>query len=34
MTRADMRAGLDLMPNWALEQKASAFSEQSREGVA
>jgi hypothetical protein len=24
MTRAQMRAGLDLMPTWALEQKASA----------
>jgi hypothetical protein len=26
MTRAQMRAGLDLLPTWALEQKASAFS--------
>jgi hypothetical protein len=24
MTRAQMRAGLDLMPTWALEQKAAA----------
>jgi hypothetical protein len=24
MTRAEMRAGLDLMPTWALEQKAAA----------
>jgi hypothetical protein len=24
MTRAEMRAGLDLLPTWALEQKASA----------
>jgi hypothetical protein len=24
MTRAEMRAGLDLMPTWALEQKATA----------
>jgi hypothetical protein len=24
MTRAQMRAGLDLLPTWALEQKASA----------
>jgi hypothetical protein len=26
MTRAQMRAGLDLLPTWALEQKAAAFS--------
>jgi hypothetical protein len=26
MTRAEMRAGLDLLPTWALEQKAAAFS--------
>ena len=26
MTRAAMRAGLDLMATWALEQKAAAFS--------
>jgi hypothetical protein len=26
MTRAQMGAGLDLLPTWALEQKASAFS--------
>jgi hypothetical protein len=26
MTRAEMRAGLDLIPTWALEQKAAAFS--------
>jgi hypothetical protein len=26
MTRAEMRAGLDLMTTWALEQKAAAFS--------
>jgi hypothetical protein len=26
MTRAEMRAGLDLMPTWALAQKAAAFS--------
>jgi hypothetical protein len=24
MTRAEMRAGLDLLPTWALEQKAAA----------
>jgi hypothetical protein len=24
MTRAEMRAGLDLLPTWALEQKANA----------
>ena len=24
MTRSEMRAGLDLMPTWALEQKATA----------
>ena len=24
MTRSEMRAGLDLMPTWALEQKAAA----------
>ena len=24
MTRAEMRAGLDLMPTWTLEQKAAA----------
>jgi hypothetical protein len=24
MTRAEMRTGLDLMPTWALEQKAAA----------
>ena len=24
MTRAEMRAGLDLLPSWALEQKAAA----------
>ena len=24
MTRADMHAGLDLLPTWALEQKAAA----------
>jgi hypothetical protein len=24
MTRAQMRAGLDLLPRWALEQKAAA----------
>jgi hypothetical protein len=24
MTRAEMRAGLDLLPTWTLEQKASA----------
>jgi hypothetical protein len=24
MTRAQMRAGLDLLPTWALEQKAAA----------
>jgi hypothetical protein len=26
LTDAEMRAGLDLMPTWALEQKAAAFS--------
>jgi hypothetical protein len=26
MTRAQMRAGLELLPTWALEQKAAAFS--------
>jgi hypothetical protein len=26
VTRAQMRAGLDLLPTWALEQKAAAFS--------
>ena len=26
MTRAEMRAGLDMMATWALEQKAAAFS--------
>jgi len=26
MTRAEMRAGLDLLPTWALEQKAATFS--------
>jgi hypothetical protein len=26
MTRAQMCAGLDLLPTWALEQKAAAFS--------
>jgi hypothetical protein len=26
MTRAEMQAGLDLLPTWALEQKAAAFS--------
>ena len=26
MTRAEMRAGLDLLPTWALEQKAAALS--------
>jgi hypothetical protein len=26
MTRAQMRAGLDLLPTWALGQKAAAFS--------
>jgi hypothetical protein len=26
MTRAEMRTGLDLLPTWALEQKAAAFS--------
>jgi hypothetical protein len=25
MTRAEMRAGLDLLPTWALEQKAAAY---------
>jgi hypothetical protein len=27
MTRAQMRAGLDLLPTWALEQKAAANRE-------
>jgi hypothetical protein len=27
MTRAEMRAGLGLMPTWALEQKAAAVQE-------
>jgi hypothetical protein len=27
MTRAEMRAGLDLLPTWALEQKAAANRE-------
>jgi hypothetical protein len=26
MTRAEMRAGLDLLPTWVLETKAAAFS--------
>lgn len=26
MTRAQMRAGLELLPTWVLEQKAAAFS--------
>jgi hypothetical protein len=26
MTRAEMRASLDVLPTWALEQKAAAFS--------
>ena len=26
MTRSEMRVGLDLMPTWALAQKAAAFS--------
>jgi hypothetical protein len=26
MTRAEMRVGLDLLPTWALAQKAAAFS--------
>jgi hypothetical protein len=32
MTRAEMRAGLDLLPTWALEQKAAA-NRQVIEGV-
>ena len=27
MTRAEMRASLDLLPTWALEQKAAALFE-------
>ena len=30
MTRAEMRAGLDLLPTWALEQKAAATGTSSR----
>jgi hypothetical protein len=26
MSRAEMRAGLDLLPTWVLQQKAAAFS--------
>jgi hypothetical protein len=26
MTRAEIRAGLELLPTWALEQKSAAFS--------
>jgi hypothetical protein len=30
MTRAELRAGLDLLPTWALEQKAAATASSSR----
>jgi hypothetical protein len=34
MTRAEMRAGLDLLPTWVLESKAAAFSAPPRQGWA
>ena len=34
MTRAEIRAGLDLLPTWALEQKAAAGAEGGRQPPA
>jgi hypothetical protein len=34
MTRAQMRAGLDQLPTWALEQKAAAFAVPACERIA